>query len=74
MGDFDGSSAFGLSNALKENLNSSKSILIDTHKLKDVYPFGRGVFYYTLLKIKNQQIPIRFAGPYALQIAPPDTI
>ncbi|MEE4265334.1 MAG: hypothetical protein V2I56_21795 [Desulfobacteraceae bacterium] len=44
MGDFDGSSAFELSNALKENLNSSKSILIDTHKLKDVYPFGRGVF------------------------------
>ncbi|MFC1577468.1 hypothetical protein ACFL36_00490 [Thermodesulfobacteriota bacterium] len=73
MGDFDGSSAFELSNAIKENLKSSKSILIDTHKLKDVYPFGREVFYYNLLKIKNQQIPIRFIGPNAFQIAPPDT-
>ena len=70
MGDFDGSSAFELSNAIKENLKSSKSILIDTHKLKDVYPFGREVFYYNFLKIKNQRKRIRFVGPNALQLAP----
>jgi hypothetical protein len=73
MGDFDGSSACELFNALKENLNSAKVILIDTHKLKDVYPFGREVFYCNFLKIRNQQIPIQFVGPNALQIAPPGT-
>ena len=73
MGDFDGSSAFELFNALKDNLNSAKCILIDTNKLKAVYPFGREVFYSNFLKIKNQQIPIRFVGPNALQIAPTDT-
>jgi len=73
MGDFDGSSAFELFNALKDNLHSAKCILIDTNKLKAVYPFGREVFYSNFLKIKNQQIPIRFVGSNALQIAPPDT-
>ncbi len=70
MGDFDGSSAFELLNALRENLNNSKYILIDTHNLKEVYPFGREVFYYNFLRIKNQRIRIRFVGPNALHMAP----
>ena len=69
MGDFDGSSAFELLNALWENLNSAKLILIDTYNLKEVYPFGREVFYYNFLKIKNQRIRIRFVGPNALQLS-----
>jgi len=40
MGDFDGSSAWELINAISENLNNSKFIQIDTGKLKKVYPFG----------------------------------
>jgi len=70
MGDFDGNSAFELLNALWENLNGAKFILIDTYKLKEVYPFGREVFYYNFLKIKNQRKRIRFVGPNALQLAP----
>jgi len=70
IGDFDGSSAFELLNALKENLNSAKFILIDTYNLKEVYPFGREVFYYNFLRIKNQRIRIRFVGPNALQLVP----
>ena len=74
MGDFDGSSAFELFNALKDNLNSAKCIQIDTHKLTAVYPFGREVFYYNLSKIKNQRIRIRFVGPDALHIAPTEFV
>ena len=70
MGDFDGSSAFELLNALCENLNSTKSILIDTYNLKKVYPFGREVFYYNFLNIRKQPTRIRFVGPNALQLAP----
>ena len=74
MGDFDGSSAFELFNALKDNLHSTQCILVDTHKLKAVYPFGREVFYYNFSKIKNQRIRIRFVGPDALHLAPTEFI
>ncbi len=70
IGDFDGNSAFELLNALREDLNSAKFILIDTYNLKEVYPFGREVFYYNFLKIKSQRKRIRFVGPNALSIAP----
>ena len=69
-GDFDGNSAFELLNALWENLNGAKFILIDTYNLKEVYPFGREVFCYNFIKIKNQRKRIRFVGPNALQLAP----
>ena len=69
-GDFDGNSAFELLNALSENLNNTKYILIDTKKLQEVYPFGREVFYHNFLKMKTQRNRIRFIGPVALQMAP----
>jgi len=70
MGDFDGSSAFELLNTLNENLNRTKRILIDTNKLKKIYPFGREIFYYNFSKLKNHRINIQFIGPIALQIEP----
>lgn len=73
MGDFDGSSAFEMLNALSENLNNANCILIDTKKLREVYPFGREVFYYNFLKMKNQRNRIRFVGPVALHQAPADS-
>jgi len=73
-GDFDGSSAFELFNTLKDNLNRTQCILVDTHNLKAVYPFGREVFYYKFSKIKNQRIHIRFVGPDARQLAPSEFI
>ena len=51
-GDFDGNSAFELLNALSENLNNTKYILIDTKKLQEVYPFGREVFYHANMAFK----------------------
>jgi anti-anti-sigma regulatory factor len=69
-GDFDGSAAFELLNTLKENLNNSKHIFIDTNSLKQIYPFGREVFNNNFQKLKNHQIRIQYIGPNALQIAP----
>ena len=71
-GDFDGSSAFELINAIKENLKNSKCLKIDTCELKEVYPFGREVFNQNLLGIKDTRIRIYFISPNALQILPPD--
>ena len=70
MGDFDGNSAWELINAIRENLNNSKFIQIDTSKLKKVYPFGREVFKSNLLIVKDRRIRIQFNGPNALRIAP----
>ena len=70
-GDFDGSSAFELINTLRENLKSTKRVLIDTNNLKQIYPFGQEVFDYNLsLLLKDHQIRIEYIGPKALQIAP----
>ncbi len=73
MGDFDGSSAFELINAIKENLNNSKCVKIDTCKLKKVYPFGQEVFNHNLINVKDTRLRIEFIGPNTLQIAQPDT-
>ncbi len=69
-GDFDGSSAFELFNILKENLNSTKRILINTNNLKKIYPFGWEVFNYNLSKLKDHRIRIQFIGANTLRSAP----
>jgi hypothetical protein len=70
MGDFDGSSACELINAIRESLNTAKFIQIDTSKLKKVYPFGREVFESSFLNVADERHRIRFSGPNALRIAP----
>jgi hypothetical protein len=70
MGDFDGSSAWELINAIRENLNNFKFIQIDTSKLKKVYPFGREVFKSNLLNLTGERIRIQFSGSNASRIAP----
>lgn len=70
MGDFAGNSALELLNTLRENSNRSKCILIDTHSLKEVYPFGLEVFYRNFSRIKNQRMPVRFVHPNALKMSP----
>jgi hypothetical protein len=70
MGDFDGSSAWELINAIRENLNNSKFIQIDTSKLKKFYPFGREVFKSNFLNVADERNRVRFSGPDVLRIAP----
>jgi len=72
-GDFDGSSAFDLINAIKDNLKNYKCLKIDTSDLKKVYSFGRDIFNYNLLDIRNARIRIDFISPNALLILPLDT-
>jgi hypothetical protein len=71
-GDFDGSSAWELIHAIRENLHNLRLVKIDTGELKMVYPFGREVFRNNILHVKNARIRIQFSGPNAPQIAPPD--
>jgi hypothetical protein len=72
-GDFDGSSAWELINAIRENRSNSKSIQIDTGELKTVYPFGREVFNKNIfLNLNDERIRVKFSGPNAVRIAPPD--
>jgi hypothetical protein len=71
--DFDGSSAFELLTALSENLNNARCIQIDTKKLQEIYPFGREVFYYNFLKMKNLGNRIWFVGPVDLHMAPTES-
>ncbi len=65
-GDFDGSSAFELLNALKKNVNNIKRILIDTNNLQKIYPFGKEVFNYNLSKLQDYRTCIQFIGPSTL--------
>ena len=69
-GDFDGSSAFELLNTLKDNLNGTKCIIINTNKLKKIYPFGQEVFNYNFSRMQDPRIRVQFIGPNILQSAP----
>jgi len=44
VGDFDGSSAHELINALKEQHGSAAKIFVDTSSLSSIHPFGLDVF------------------------------
>lgn len=56
LGDFDGSSAFELINALKEYYGKEESIVINTDGLSSIHPFGLGVLQ------KNRSITKLFQG------------
>jgi len=61
-GDFDGSSAHELLNALTDYGSDSYQIFINTNDLKSVDPFGRNVFQKNLYPAINQSNRIVFIG------------
>ena len=65
-GDFDGSSALELLNALKRNMNNTKRIFIDTNNIQKIYPFGKEVFNYNLSKFQDYRTCIQIIGPNTL--------
>jgi hypothetical protein len=69
-GDFDGSSADELLNALQEHLDDSTCISIDTSNLKKIHPFGRDVFAPQLFKLIKHHYCIKLVGKNADQITP----
>ena len=69
-GDFDGSSAHELLNALKKHGQNFSNIHIDTNDLKTIYPFGRGIFEKNFKTFGKQLNNIIFAGKNEHLIAP----
>lgn len=73
-GDFDGSSACVLFNALKKNCDNEDKIFVDTSGLRQVSPFGRGVLQNNLSGQERKWANITFTGGKARQIAPENSL
>lgn len=69
-GDFDGSSALELINALLENCGSASRVMIHTNGLNEVHPFGKAVFQRRLPVAGKLNSSIIFIGEHADKIAP----
>jgi hypothetical protein len=74
IGDFDGTSACELLNALKDKCNYSDIVFIHTSGLKEIYPFGRDTFQNNLYTLKDKKVHITFTGNKAQQIGPERSI
>lgn len=69
-GDFDGSSAHVLSEALKRNCDDAHKIFVHTSGLRRVYPFGRDVLQSNLSGLKRKSAKIIFTGEKGTFLAP----
>ena len=70
IGDFDGTSACELLNALKDNCDGVLRVFVNTNGLKDVYPFGQDTFRNSLYLLKDRPFRLVFTGENASSIAP----
>jgi hypothetical protein len=61
-GDFDGSSAHELINAIREQGTGFFQIFIDTNDLRTVHPFGKEVFQKNLGRFDNKIRNLIFIG------------
>jgi anti-anti-sigma regulatory factor len=61
-GNFDGSSAHVLLEAIKRNCKSNHHIFVDTNGLKDIHPFGHQVLQSSLSDMKKRAAEIIFSG------------
>ena len=64
FGDFDGSSAWELINALNDNTREAGKIAINTDGLRAIYPFGLDVFLPNLSKLKKTRSNIQVTGRF----------
>jgi hypothetical protein len=69
-GDFDGTSAHELIDALKRYGNRSSRVFIHTSCLRSIHPFGRNVLRTNLPLLKGQSTELVFTGDNAAQLAP----
>jgi len=67
-GDFDGSSAYELINALLEQGKDFYEIFIDTNDLNTVHPFGIDVFHKNLRSSNKLFKNLVFLGKNGLEI------
>lgn len=61
MGDFDGSSAYRLTNLIHAEGKNPGNIIVDTDGLKEVHPFGLDIFKHN---IKKKGLKIKFIGRF----------
>ena len=69
-GDFDGSSACILFNALKKNWDDCNKIFVHTQNLQDIHPFGQAVFQGNLPHLRGGLTNLFFTGESGSEIAP----
>ena len=69
-GDFDGSSAHELINALLDNGKDFFEVFIDTNDLKTIYPFGKDLFQKKLRTSKNRLGNLIFLGRNEYELQP----
>ncbi|MFZ7126861.1 MAG: hypothetical protein ACOWWM_11975 [Desulfobacterales bacterium] len=69
-GDFDGSSALELINAIKNNALKSKDILIDTSRLVSVHPFGQETLRRHYFRLNGLRSRIRIGGIHRDRLHP----
>jgi len=69
-GDFDGTSAFELLEAIRFHSHHSSKIFIHTDGLKVIEPFGLGVFHSHFDLLKGERIDLIFTGKNAAVLAP----
>jgi anti-anti-sigma regulatory factor len=69
-GDFDGSSAHVLLNALKRKDDDAHKIFVETSGLRIVTPFGRDVLQGNLSELKAKPGKIIFGGRNKASLAP----
>lgn len=70
IGDFDGSSAFELLEVLKDRAHAVQNVFIHTGGLREIYPFGQGVFEKRTSELRQELQKIYFTGNKAQLIAP----
>jgi len=68
MGDFDGSSAYELINALEKYNGNAGKVFVDTCSLLSVHPFGLDVFQKNCA-VKKLLRALTFTGEYGNRLA-----
>lgn len=67
-GDFDGSSAYELLNAIRKRGGSVTRISINTDSLRNIHPFGKDIFHNNLYLLDTRTVALEFTGKKALKL------
>ncbi len=71
VGDFDGTSAHELINAIKSHASDVDQVFINTNGLKSVHPFGRTVLFRSLSSQNGQWGNLIFIGDHRRRLSRP---
>ena len=70
IGDFDGSSAYDLLEALKKYGHGISRVFIHTSSLRNIHPFGLRVFHDNLKLLRDRSLELVFTGDYGPRFVP----